>query len=346
MDKKDSLVAHEPGWLKDFTNSAHESLQRFSPEQIIECAACRRGNPPTRLNCFYCGERLEISEKNEKLVRPVFRRLENWEKGFNVVCFSSSANDLSAPELKDAALFLGIESEIFKNIVRVGFPLPVSRLETAEEAGIVETRLRDYNLNAFVVPDEDLSPDKLPKRVRALEFSGDLRIRLTGTDEFELINWRDLRVFVEGRIFETKREGLEKRKRGERAEVGDQSEFSTDERVLDFYDAKNRLGYRIAAKSFDFSCLGGKKSLLANENFEILLDEVKRRAPEADFDRNYKNVRPLLNNVWALNERKDSTGLQHAGVGKINLGNTVTIDNQNQFNRYSRLQAFWKIRQK
>jgi hypothetical protein len=346
MEKKDSLVTHEPGWLKDFTNTEHESLPHFAPEQMIECAACCRTNPPTRLDCFYCGARLEISEKNAKLVRPIFRKLENWEKGFNVVCVFDSSIEKNAPQSKDAALFLGIEPEIFKNIARCGFPLPVSRLETAEEAKIVETRLRDYNLNAFVVPDEDLLPDKLPKRVRALSFSDDLQIRFTGTDESQSVNWQDLIVFVEGRIFESKREGFEKRKRGEREETGDASEFSTDERVLDFYDSRNRLGYRISAKSFDFSCLGAKKSLLANENFEILLGELKRLAPEAGFDRNYKNVRPLLNVVWTPDERKDSTGLQHAGVGKINLGSTVTVNNQNQFNCYSRLVAFWKNGQK
>jgi hypothetical protein len=49
-----------------------------------------------------------------------------------------------------------------------------------------------------------------------------------------------------------------------------------------------------------------------------------------------------------MDERRDSSGLQRAGVGKINLGSTLTINNQSQFNRYSRLLAFWenKKRQK
>jgi hypothetical protein len=348
MEKKDSLETHEPGWLKDFTDSQHESLQRFAPEQMVECGVCRRPNAPTRLNCFYCGERLEISEKNEKLIRPVFRKLENWEKGFNVVCFSSSANELSHSDLKAVSAFLGFQQNALRNLLEFEFPLPVLRVGTVEEAGIVENRLKDFNLNAFVVADEDLSPEKAPQRVRGLEFSENLTIRFTGNDNIETLNWRDLSVFVEGRIFESKREAFEQRKKGEAKEIGEASEFSDDERVLDFYDLKNLLGYRISSKSFDFSCLRAKKSLLANENFEILVDEFKHRAPNAFFDGNYKMVRPLLTRVWEMDERRDSTGLQRGGVGKINLGSTLTINNQSQFNRYSRLLAFWenKKRQK
>ncbi|HEX9930116.1 MAG TPA: hypothetical protein VGB02_16400 [Pyrinomonadaceae bacterium] len=340
MEKKESLETHEPGWLKDFTDSPRESVNRFSPEQMVECNACRRPNAPTRLNCFYCGARLEISEKNEKLIRPVFRKLENWEKGFNVVCFSSSANELSHSDLKAVSAFLGFQGDVLKNLLEFGFPLPVSRVETAEEAGIVENRLKDFNLNAFIIADEDLSPEKPPQRVRGLEFSENLTLRFTGNDNIETLNWKDLSVFVEGRIFESKREALEQRKKGEAKEIGEASEFSADERVLDFYDLKNLLGYRISAKSFDFSCLGAKKSLLANENFEILVDELKQRAPNAFFDGNYKIIRALLSQVWEMDERRDLTGLQHAGVGKINLGSTLTINNQSQFTRYSRLLAF------
>ncbi|HEX8197879.1 MAG TPA: hypothetical protein VF571_16935, partial [Pyrinomonadaceae bacterium] len=290
MEKKDSLEIHEPDWLKDFTDSQHESLQRFAPEQMVECNACRRPNAPTRLNCFYCGARLEISEKNEKIIRPVFRKLENWEKGFNVVCFSSSPNELSHSDLKAVSAFLGFQPDALKNLLEFGFPLPVSRVETVEEAGIVENRLKDFNLNAFIVADEDLSPEKVPQRVRGLEFSENLTIRFTGNDNIETLNWEDLSVFVEGRIFESKREALEQRKKGEAKEIGEASEFSADERVLDFYDSKNLLGYRISAKSFDFSCLGAKKSLLASKNFEILVDEFKHHVPNAVFDGNYKMV--------------------------------------------------------
>jgi hypothetical protein len=340
MEKKDRLETHEPGWLKDFTDSQHENLQRFAPEQMIECSVCRRPNAPTRLNCFYCVARLEISEKNEKLIRPVFRKLENWEKGFNVVCFSSTPNEMSQSDLKAASAFLGFEPNALRNLLEFDFPLPVSRVESVEEAGIVENRLKDFNLNAFIVADEDLSPEKAPQRVRGLEFSDNLTIRFSGNHNIETLNWEDLSVFVEGRIFESKREAFEQRKKGEAKEIGEAGEFSDDERVLDFYDLKNLLGYRVSAKSFDFSCLGAKKSLLANENFEILVDEFKQRARNAVFDVSYKIIRSLLTQVWEMDERRDSTGLQRAGVGKINLGTTLTINNQSQFNRYSRLLAF------
>ena len=340
MEKKEPFVTHESGWIKDFKELPQESLQRFTSEQMVECGNCRRLNPPTRLNCFYCGNQLEISEKNEKMIRPVFRKLENWEKGFNIVCCSASPNDLSREDLKAAAAFLSFEPDVFKNLLDFGFPLPVLRVETATEAEIVGKRLKDFDLNAFVVADEDLSPEKPPHRIRSLSFSDNLTIRFTGNNSSENLNWQDLTVFIEGRIFENKREAVEQRKKGEAKEIGEASEFSDDERVLDFYDLKNPAGYRISAKSFDFSCLGAKKGLLASENFEILLEEFRSRAPLAFFDRNYKILRQFLNTVWEIEERRDSTGLQRVGVGKVNFGSVVTVGNQNQFNRYSRLLAF------
>lgn len=342
MEKKDQHLTHDPGWLKDFTDSTDESLQRFTPEQMVECGYCRRMNPPTRLNCFYCGKKLEISAKNEKLVRPVFRALENWEKGFNIVCFSSSSSELRRTDLKTASAFLGFETETLTDLLKFGFPLPVSRVETVEEAGIVENRLKDLNLNAFIVADEDLSPEKSPRRIRGLTFSDNLTLYFGGNDETEILDWQNLIVFVEGRIFETRREALEQRKKGEATEIGEASQFSADNRVLDFYGAKNLSGYRVSAKSFDFSCLGAKKSLLVNENFESLLQEFKLRTPDAIFDENYKKVRPFLTQIWEMDERRDLTGLHRAGVGKLNLGSTMTINNQSQFNRYSRLLAFWE----
>lgn len=342
MEKKVPVIAHESGWIKDVTDLKHESVPHFAPEQMVECAACRRQNPPTRLNCFYCGERLEISEKNEKLIRPVYRKLENWEKGFNVACFSLSLNEFGENELKEVSAFLGVEATALRNLIQFDFPLPIARVETAEEARIIENRLKDYGLNVSVVADENLSPETAPRRIRALEFADNLKFRLTGANELDSVNWQDLTVFVEGRIFESRREAVEKRKKGEATEIGEASEFSSDERVLDFYDAKNPLGFRISAKSFDFSCLGAKKSLLANENFEILLDELKQRATVAAFDQKYKNIRSFLNDIWATDERRDSTGLQHVGVGKVNFGSALIVNNQNQFNRYSRLRAFWE----
>lgn len=343
MEKKDSLIAHEPGWIKDFADLKSDAVPHFAPEQMVECGNCRRRNPPTRLDCFYCGGRLEINEKNEKLIRPVLRRLENWEKGFNVACFSSPQNDLSLDKSKEISAFLGIEIEIFTNLIQFDFPMPVARVETKTEAEIVASRLNEYNLTSYIVADKDLSPEKPPLRVRAVSFADELKFRLNGSDDFKTIDRRGLTIFVEGRIFESKREALEPRsKKGETGEVGESSEFSDDERVLDCYDFENPLGYRISAKSFDFSCLGEKKSWLANENFETLIEELKQSAPDAVFNKNYKMARGLLNNIWALDERRDSIGLKHAGIGKINLGKVLTAGNQTQFNRYSRMLAAWE----
>ena len=70
-------------WLKDLPVQAENPA--FKPEEMILCAKCRRTNPPTRLACFYCGAPLEISEAQSKNLKPNLRKLEIWEKGFNLI---------------------------------------------------------------------------------------------------------------------------------------------------------------------------------------------------------------------------------------------------------------------
>ena len=47
------------------------------------CGKCARTNPPTRLNCFYCGAELEISAEQAEFLNLSLRKLESWEKGIN-----------------------------------------------------------------------------------------------------------------------------------------------------------------------------------------------------------------------------------------------------------------------
>ena len=73
----------------------------FAPGEMVACEACVRANPPTRMNCLYCGAVLPVGEAGQDLRRPTLRALEAWEQGFNVVLVPKvGADELSVDNLR------------------------------------------------------------------------------------------------------------------------------------------------------------------------------------------------------------------------------------------------------
>lgn len=84
MYNRKAMEKNQPDeWLKDLPVTAENIA--FKPEEMIVCAKCARTNPPNRTKCFYCGGELEISDAQSRILKPNLRKLELWEKGFNVV---------------------------------------------------------------------------------------------------------------------------------------------------------------------------------------------------------------------------------------------------------------------
>jgi len=80
-------------------------LQPFAREQMVACDECLRTNPPTRVNCMYCGALLPLNETTTNLQKPTLRRLEKWELGYNNLLVPP-ANPVANPpesELAEAA---------------------------------------------------------------------------------------------------------------------------------------------------------------------------------------------------------------------------------------------------
>ena len=103
MYNRKIMEKNQPGELLQDLPVQTESIA-FKPEEMISCAKCERTNPPNRLNCLYCGGELEIPEAQSKFLKPNLRKLENWEKGFNVVLSTNaliSDKTKSLPHLKD-----------------------------------------------------------------------------------------------------------------------------------------------------------------------------------------------------------------------------------------------------
>src|SRR5437899_1553624 len=138
----------------------------FDPGEMVVCAACGRVNPPTRLKCFYCAKELEIRAEDEGRIKLVLRKLESWEKGFNLIYL---ANGHSSEEtLAAAAKLLVREADELKPIFDAGSPLPLARLETEREATIVGEGLKQLGVECAIVSDKQLGLERLPVRLRSL----------------------------------------------------------------------------------------------------------------------------------------------------------------------------------
>ena len=323
-------------WFTDLP--AQRENIAFKPEEMLLCAKCARTNPPNRLNCFYCGDELEISGEQSQFLKPCLRKLESWEKGFNIIL-------LPTPQIFDetkigmVAGLLKLEKEVLKKVIRANAALPLARAESQKEAAIAETRLGELGIETLIVSDESLGVEKPTRRLRGIEFFDDRVILiLFNLDEIVEITVEDLALIVTGAVFERKIAATEKYNKKGDNKILDTNETASDETLIDIYSRHDSYGFRIYAKGFDFSSLEAEKGILAKDNIIKLTEKLRRFAPAAKFIDGYLASRNLLANVWEVKQTTDSQGLKREGFGKFNLGNVTTINNLSQFTKYSRLQ--------
>jgi hypothetical protein len=323
-------------WLKNLPVQTENPA--FKPEEMILCVKCKRTNPPTRLACFYCGAELEISAAQSKNLKPNLRRLEIWEKGFNLI-LSPDEQNFDESKLSETAKLLNLEREVLQKFAEAGKALPLARAEFEKEAEIIKERLHELGVETFILSDEALAVEKPQKRLRGLEFFDDkIVLILFNKDEIAEIALEDLCLIVTGAIFERRVEATEKRSKKGESKILQSTETASDDFLIDVYSRENAIGYRIFAKGFDFSCLETEKEILAKDNLKKLAQKLQKIAPRAKLIEDYLQVRESLGSVWNVEERTDSQGLKREGFGRFNLGNVTTVNNSAQFNKYSRLQ--------
>ena len=312
----------------------------FTPEEMNVCKACVRMNPPNRLKCLYCGHDLDIKPEHAAAIKPNFRKLEAWERGFNVI-FREKI-DGNQTETAKAAMLLSMEIGDLNTILDAGLPLPVARLESEKEADILITGLAGLGLKCSMVADADLADDKPPVRLSNIEFR-EMGIAVTdfNTRLVTRIEANDLALIVPGVLSTGKVDSLEKRLRRGRTKLVDETATSSDESILDIYNRHDGTGFRVHLAGFDFSCLGDAKGLLAVENMRLLVVALKEHVPNAKLVSDYTNVRNFLGNVWEVESRKDPRGLKRSGFGKVEFGSVASTSNLRQFTKFSRLQ--WQL---
>jgi hypothetical protein len=316
----------------------------FSPAQMIQCESCGRATPPTRFNCIYCGAGLSRDELASKLQRPQTRKLQEVESGFNVVAPKAPAGRLTEQQIYNSAELLRLAPDVFTAILGASVALPLARFASQMEAELVVDRLAQSGLELLIVPDTDLGiGGSTPVRARQVEFRPDgFSAASTGGAEWHAVAWTSLSLLVVGRIVESRVEVEQRKGSDDDSEIQTSRELSADESMLDIYYQACSGPLRINAGSFDFSCLGSRKALLAGANFGTLVSSFRAGAPESSFNDSYLAVRRLLDFVWPAEQKSKSGGWRRLSPGRYRTESVYTRTNEIQFTRYSNLN--WYLR--
>lgn len=330
----------------------------FAPDQMIRCEECLRANGPTRVNCLYCGAALPFNESLANLQKPALRPLEKWEQGYNNIILPPSANlphnqqaaeplaRLNDIELTEAADLLRLTTDDLTRIISFNLPLPLARASTMDEAALVQRRLNRLRIDTVIIPDADLGVVETPPvKVRAMviEPEGFIAFQTPETTGAS-VAWSSLLLVVVGRLVVKRVELREQNTARAENRILDANEFFTDESTVEFYVSGLPTPYRISANSFDFSCLGERKSYVAGENLRALIDLFRERAPQLECDDSYNSVRKALEAVWPSQRQQESGGWRRDRPGKYSIGSATEVSNESQFLRYSRLRHYFGFR--
>src|SRR4030095_4086278 len=128
----------EPEWLRNLPLRAEEI--GFSPDEMVACASCGKANAPNRATCLYCGAPREGGPAGEKLE---IRAIEHWENGFNVVLLDVAGADVEKATDVMVEIVSG-ERESLKAAFESGRQIPLIRVATDEQAGLVDKRLGEH----------------------------------------------------------------------------------------------------------------------------------------------------------------------------------------------------------
>jgi hypothetical protein len=293
-------------------------------------------NPPTRTNCIYCGSEFDLSEEQLAKIKPVIRKIEQHEPGYNLI-FVPVGVEISEEVFNEAAEMLRLDPGQAKEILRSDEALPLARVAGENEASIVTDKLQAAGIEIIRIADEELAPGEPPKRLRGIEFLGGAVSPILFNPAEGSAPGAEVELIVTGTVVRREISSSEKKARGGENRVLDSMETGTDERIVDVYLKGDRGGYRIRTNGFDFSCLGSSKRLLVTENLPLLVMKFREEFPDAAFVDSYKAVRILLNEAWPVEEVSSSQGFERKGFGGFARLRSVATDNESQFTRFSKM---------
>ena len=311
---KDNENVPLPDWTTD--EPIDLSPSPFAADQMVRCEECLRANPPTRLNCLYCAAVLPISETTAALQKPALRPLEKWERGYNNILLTPAAN-VNEASIAEASDLLRMRVEDLTRILASAVPLPLARAATIDEAQLVQRRLGKLGIDSRIMADAETGPEEIIK-VRSLDID-DAGVYAYQTPETPSIHilWSHFLLFVGGRIVSKRVELKEQKAARSENRILSNSEFVTDETVVDFYTIEEPAPYRIAANSFNFSVSVRKRSARRREPLEVAA--VVPRTRDQCARRIFNSVRKALEPVWPPEQQNESSGWR-----RERPGNTVS----------------------
>ena len=294
---------------------------------------------------MYCGEHLPASEKSN-IVQAEAQATPSETTGSSYIVLSAPASKLKDElGLNQIADRSGLKLADLQAALDTGKRLPLFKVDTAEQAHQFVIDFHALGIQTISVKEDDCNSSSALKKIRALEFSSAGVTGFVGASgERFFENWCDLILMVVGRLQTNNVEDVTRRKHGEQKPF-DHRELIDDESVLDVYSRSNQDGWRILARSFDFSCLAERKGITAFENFRVLIETFGERAENMEVENSYLKVRSLLTQVWPLRVETRTGGWRRSGGGKFDLSTLTTTDNEAQFTNYSRLLQFLKMRE-
>jgi hypothetical protein len=306
----------------------------FAPDEMLRCDACLRANPPTRPACFYCGAALPITQSSARLRKPALLSADKSEPGYNTILV---AHDQTRNSTQGVAELLRMSAEVVDKFLATTQPLPIARTASVEESELLADRLRELGLQTETISDERLVSAVNVIRIRSVVFDdAALSVRSSGRGEPLDLNYTDLLLMIQGRLLTKTTAVKERKSRKSENEILEANEFYSDELVADLYCSSREQTFRIAANSFDFSCLGQEKALVVNQNMMLLVQLLQAKALQMIVDDSYSGVRQLLDLVWGVEKVTKSDGWRRDAPGRLTVGATTILSNENQFTRYSR----------
>jgi hypothetical protein len=313
----------------------------FKPlsQDVTNCPRCQRRTPAARGECIYCGEHLPFAIIQSA---PPQRNIDTIERAFNTVLdpFPARVNESVIAALASA---LQIELNEAQAFIEAGKPLPLARSQTRAEADMISALIRTCGLRASIISDEDMMLDSDLMRARRLTTS-DNQIQVHSSNGAVVLRCDEISLLVLGELRNVRVDYTEGLSSGRsQGNVLDSSEYRSDETLLDVYTSSLERSFRIKADAFDYSGLVSPMSFRSEVNFQSALKALQAAAPNAKVDNDFPSVRCLLSRAWPERSRNESRGIKRSGLAFRAVAQaSVTSDNKDQFDRYSRLMFLTK----
>ena len=283
---------------------------------------------------MYCGGELPVVKID---TAPRQRAIETHERAFNVILESARGRvDETTPASLAAAL--AIEPAEAAGYLTATKRIPIARCQTRHEAELIATLIRTCGLHSTVIADEEFRLNRELVRARRL-VRADKALEIHHVAGMMVTPSSEINLLVVGLLRSNRVEYTEARPSGRNTGgLVDSTEFQGDEMLLDVYGGSLDQSFRIRADAFDYAGLVWPLSFRAEVNFQVAVGAIHGIAAQAAVDDQFAKMRGLLSRAWPERSHTEARGIRRSGLSLRPVAqSSVTSDNRDQFDRYSRL---------